>query len=318
MGGGPSISQPSFYNNPYLSSYGSGQLGAFQGLQGAAAGFSSLPSYASGFLSNAMPGLSANNTGALTGLSPYLTSAGLNGLGGISGLLSSGLLPGIAGSGASSLMGAGNSILNSAFNPNTGLYNTLSQDQSQQTAAMLAGTGLGNSGAGFNMYQNAMDQFNQNWAQNITGLQATGINAASQAYGGALGLGTGAMTGLGSGISALGSGANSTLGLSMLPNTAAASLLGLQGGALSSALSPALSYSNLLSTIFNAGQMPINSQNQLASQQQQIAANLSAGNKSGYGQGIGGLLGAGGTLGSAALMSGSPISTMADFTPMVF
>lgn len=126
----------------------------------------------------------ANNY-ALTNY-PTATNAGnyLTGLG--TQMLQQGL-PG-AFAGQSALNTGGNSILNTAFDPQQALYNQLQNQTTQQAEAAAAAAGLGGSAYGASTVGNTLNNFNINWQNQQLARQAQGLSSAQGAYGTAAGL----------------------------------------------------------------------------------------------------------------------------------
>ncbi|MHB8370919.1 MAG: hypothetical protein ACYDBP_14755 [Leptospirales bacterium] len=342
-GGGPNIPTPSTYSNPYVNQYGSSQQKAFTGMQGLANSGTSLANKGNSLfsayygnitnpnpyskVSNASSGLYNATNSATPGMSTAYNLSGANGQSPYLNAMNAQTpydtaLAGLGSLGNANLNGAANSILNQAFNPQTGLYNTMAGDQSQQVQAALANSGLANTGAGMNTYQNAMDQFNQNWANQQFANQQNGANTAAGLYNSILGqnanaLGSSqgllnnlqntnlnsALSGLSGYQSLLGNQGNLLSGLAMMPNQTASSLLGLGNNALSGQYGNLGNASNMLSSVFNSAQTPINGQNQLATNMLNLANSQAQGNKAGIGQGIGGVMNLGGSLGSGYMMS---------------
>jgi hypothetical protein len=93
----------------------------------------------------------------------------------------------LANSGAMS--GAGNAVLNTAFDPQGALYNRTLQRLNDQVNVGLEGRGLNTSGAGQGIANDALSNFNIDWQNNQLQRQATGIGAGNSAFGGANALG---------------------------------------------------------------------------------------------------------------------------------
>ena len=104
---------------------------------------------------------------------------------------------------------AANQVWNTANDPQNALYNQQSNLAQQQAQALAASSGLGTSGAGVGSENQAMQNFNLGWQNNLLNRQATGLQ------------------GLDSGMAAASNQANNanTLGASAAQNIAA-------GGAL--------------------------------------------------------------------------------------
>ena len=84
---------------------------------------------------------------------------------------------------------AASQILNTAFDPQTTLYNQTAGQLNDQLGAYLASTGLTNSGAGAKIASDALTNFNTNWQNNQLGRETQGLNSFTQALspiGGAL------------------------------------------------------------------------------------------------------------------------------------
>lgn len=81
------------------------------------------------------------------------------------------------------LYGGGNAIMNTAFDPQSSLYNYLQNQNTQQSNAenVMAGVGSTPYGAGVTDMSNML--FNLNWQNQQLGRQAQGLGAAGQAYG---------------------------------------------------------------------------------------------------------------------------------------
>jgi hypothetical protein len=146
-------------------------LGGAEGAAGAAGGLA--PYY--GAAVGAGPGLSAqvgNATNALTSAAPGA---------------------------AAPMFAAGGGILNTAFDPQQGLYNREAGLAGQNAAAAGAMAGVGNTPYGASLDSNAMNNFNLNWENAQLGREQTGIQGAGTAFGsgiGSLGAGLGgALTG---------------------------------------------------------------------------------------------------------------------------
>ena len=94
------------------------------------------------------------------------------------------LVPG----GAANLFSAGNSILNTAFDPQNALFNQLSNQVQQQANAANAAAGLGGSAYGAGNTSNTLSNFDINWQNQQLARQSQGISGANAAYGGGTGL----------------------------------------------------------------------------------------------------------------------------------
>ena len=132
----------------------------------------------------------------------------------------------VANSGA--LSGASTALLNTAMNPQSGLYNLEHQNNPDATNASLAARGLTTSGAGAALAGQSDNTFNLDWMNNLQGLQSQAIGTAGTGMTTAGNLGTsgansinlgGAVPAatynagvnqLGSGLSTYNSGVNST------------------------------------------------------------------------------------------------------------
>lgn len=75
-----------------------------------------------------------------------------------------------------------NSILNTAFDPQSALYNQLQNQVSQQAAAANASAGLGGSAYGASTTANALSNFDINWQNQQLARQAQGLSSAAPAY----------------------------------------------------------------------------------------------------------------------------------------
>jgi hypothetical protein len=95
---------------------------------------------------------------------------------------------------AASMSGAGNSILNTAFDPQQALYNQQFQLNTDQTRAGLEARGLDTSAAGQGIENNSDQNFNIAWQNAQLGRQAQGLSSAAAADQTASSLGTGAGT----------------------------------------------------------------------------------------------------------------------------
>ena len=86
------------------------------------------------------------------------------------------------------LQGAGNAVLNTAFDPQQALYNqTLAQTQAQQNAANAA-AGVGTTPYGAGLQDQNLQNFNIAWQQQQLQNQISGLGAAGSAYGQGAGL----------------------------------------------------------------------------------------------------------------------------------
>jgi hypothetical protein len=129
---------------------------------------------------------------------------------------------------SAALSGGANTLLNTAMNPQSGLYNQLNQNNTDQTNASLAARGLNSSPVGAGIANQSNQTFNQNWQNNLQGLQSQALNTAGQGFNQAGNLGTSGagslalggaqplstynagVSNLGSGLSGYNSGINST------------------------------------------------------------------------------------------------------------
>src|SRR5258708_26510103 len=90
--------------------------------------------------------------------------------------------------GANSLFGAGNQVLNTAFDPQQALYNRTQQQVMDQINAANASSGVyGPAAAG--VAQQGINNFNIDWQNNLLNRERMGIQAGGQAFGGASDLG---------------------------------------------------------------------------------------------------------------------------------
>ncbi len=92
-----------------------------------------------------------------------------------------------------SLLGAGQQVYNMGLDPQNALYNSTLNQVQQQTGATNSMYGLGSSGAGAGVANQALTNFNQNWQNNQLSRAAQGLSAydsAAQAAGGYGQLGT--------------------------------------------------------------------------------------------------------------------------------
>lgn len=317
-GGGPSINIPQSYNNGNFTGAqtsamkGLGSLGNNPFVGGANSLYGSTMPYAGstanmGNISsgaNSLAGLNSNSFGAFPGV------ANLSGMNGMSPLNS--YMQGSAMQGAGGLNSGAGSLMNASFNPQTGLFNQEFNNMSQGMNASLAARGLNQSGAGAQMYGNAMNQFLNNWSQQQIGNMSAGLSGANSAMGGAQSLlgnaGSVPLNQMLSGLSGyqggLGNAGNLLSGLNLMPNSAASQIAGYGGNALNAGWGSTINQQNLLNTIFNNSQNSINSQNGLAQNMTKMATDQAQGNKAGIGKGIGGLMNLGGTLGYGALRGG--------------
>lgn len=84
---------------------------------------------------------------------------------------------------ANPLGAAGSSILNTAFDPQSQLYNQQFQQNQDQTNASLARAGLGSSAAGVGISNQSNQNFNTNWQNQQLGREATGLASYGSAAG---------------------------------------------------------------------------------------------------------------------------------------
>lgn len=145
---------------------------------------------------------------------------------------------------AGNLYGYGNQILQTAFDPQSALFNQLQNQVAQQANAANAAAGLGSSAYGASQVGNTLSNFDINWQNQLLGRQATGLGAAAPAFTTAGGLLPSALSGLGG---AAGTGEQLT---------AAPYLLGGQiSQGIGNLLGQGANLSNLgLGTLYNAGQ----------------------------------------------------------------
>jgi hypothetical protein len=99
------------------------------------------------------------------------TSGGMNQAGGLSAF----------GSGMN-LQGAGNQVLNTAFDPQNALYNQQLQQTLGQQGALNAAAGVGTTPYGAGLQDQNLQNFNIAWQNNQLGREATGLSAAGGAY----------------------------------------------------------------------------------------------------------------------------------------
>src|SRR5215469_614494 len=149
---------------------------------------------------------------------------------------------------AGNLYGYGNQILNTAFDPQSALFNQLQNQVSQQAQAANAAAGLGSSAYGASQVGNTLSNFDINWQNQQLARQAQGLSSAGPAFSTAGGLLPTALTGLGQ---AAGVGEQLTAAPYQL------------GGAISNIIAQlATSGANLsnlgLGTLYNAGQQRFN------------------------------------------------------------
>ncbi len=101
------------------------------------------------------------------------------------------MAPGVAGmqfGGAGQLYGAGNQVMNTAFDPQQALYNRTQQQVMDQINAANASSGVyGPAAAG--VAQQGINNFNIDWQSNLLNRERMGIQAGGQAFAGASDLG---------------------------------------------------------------------------------------------------------------------------------
>ena len=101
------------------------------------------------------------------------------------------MAPGVAGmqfGGAGQLYGAGSQVMNTAFDPQQALYNRTTQQIMDQINAANAASGVsGPAAAG--LAQQGLTNWNIDWQNNLLNRERMGIQAGSQAFGGASDLG---------------------------------------------------------------------------------------------------------------------------------
>ena len=115
--------------------------------------------------------------------------------------------------GAAGLFGAGNTLLNQAFDPQSALYNRTLQQLSDQQSAVNAMSGVAGTPYGAGVTGQTLSNFGIDWQNNLLNRMATGAGAAGSAFGQALPLQLGAsaapyQTMLGAGQADLGALAN--------------------------------------------------------------------------------------------------------------
>jgi hypothetical protein len=98
---------------------------------------------------------------------------------------------------AASLYGAGQGVLNTAFDPQKALYNRTQQQVGDQANALNAISGLSSSPYGAGVAGQTLSNFNIDWQNQQLQRQLQGIQGAGQAYSGASGLGGSAIQTLG-------------------------------------------------------------------------------------------------------------------------
>jgi hypothetical protein len=90
---------------------------------------------------------------------------------------------------AAGLYGAGQGILNTAFDPQQALYNRTQQQVMDQANAVNAMSGLSGSPYGAGVAGHTLSNFNIDWQNNLLQRQLQGVQGAGQAYAGASDLG---------------------------------------------------------------------------------------------------------------------------------
>jgi hypothetical protein len=145
--------------------------------------------------------------------------------------------------GAGQMYNAGTGIMQSAFDPQSALFNRQRQQLTDQSAAANAMSGLGNSPYGASTTSNALGNFGINWENQQLGRQTAGAQAADPQFTGATSLAASSaalpsqtyLSQINSVLSALGAqGKAGALGASAFP-----ALVGGVGSGLGSALSDA-------------------------------------------------------------------------------
>jgi hypothetical protein len=190
----------------------------------------------------------ATYSGVNTSGSAGQGAGGGTGSGGVIGAANYGMntLAPMEAASAGSLYGAGNSILNTAFDPQHALYNQLQNQTAQQAAAANAASGVYGSYAAGTTDQ-SLQNLNIAWQNQQLGREAQGIQAGGQAYSGAADLGGMALN---TQVTAAGLPYNTYLGQQQ--NSLAALDAASKGYA--SALTPAQDVSNWLQSYLNLGQ----------------------------------------------------------------
>lgn len=167
-------------NNPFAQSMISGAQGIGQNLLGAGSGLQNLTQSYLGGVQNQVGSLLAN---------PYLQLAQMGG--NQAGSMLQGTGASTYGQGqqlsnaASGGIPAAQSVLNTAFDPQQQLYDRTLQQTQDQIGALLARTGLTNSGAGGKIAADALSNFNIDWQNNQLGRQTTGLSSYNNALTGA-------------------------------------------------------------------------------------------------------------------------------------
>lgn len=87
------------------------------------------------------------------------------------------------------LQAAGNQVYQTALDPQSALYNSTAQKVQDQAAATNSMYGLGQSGAGAGIQNEAMQNFNMDWQNQQLARQAQGVSSLSQANNTALNYG---------------------------------------------------------------------------------------------------------------------------------
>lgn len=82
---------------------------------------------------------------------------------------------------ATTLQGAGNTVLNTAFDPQGALYGRTQQQVTDQVRAGLAARGIDMSGAGAGIENKALSDFNIDWQSQQLNRQISGVNAGAGA-----------------------------------------------------------------------------------------------------------------------------------------
>jgi hypothetical protein len=111
---------------------------------------------------------------------------------------------------AGNLQGAGNAVLNTAFDPQNALYNQLFQQNTDQTRAGLEARGLDTSATGQGIENDSNQRFNIAWQNAQLGRQAQGLSSTEGAYGQGQ---SGLQAAYGQGLSGLSGAASTAAGL---------------------------------------------------------------------------------------------------------
>jgi hypothetical protein len=98
--------------------------------------------------------------------------------------------------GAQQLQGGANSIMNTAFDPQSALYNQLFQQNQDMANVQNTMSGVGTTPYGAGVADQSGQNFNINWQNQQLGRQATGLQGAEAAYGAAQPLGNAGQAGL--------------------------------------------------------------------------------------------------------------------------